>query len=224
MTAEIINLKKEEPNGFVAGTLVHTDKGLIPIEQLKFGDVVLSKSENNPNGALSYQRITKIHRFEDKTIYMVRFVEFPSDDSVVHSGIICTPNHPFWMADVGWIRADTLCVGDEITLSNGNKVLVHEWSSVLSTAEKGVGWAAEGLEGIGEINAWTGYLIDLKDGQLNTDFNKEALETVYAAEYTENDEYMWKHDDRLMLTAVYNINVENIHTYFVGELGVWVHD
>ena len=30
-------------SGFTAGTLVHTDKGLVPIDQLKIGDKVLSK-------------------------------------------------------------------------------------------------------------------------------------------------------------------------------------
>ena len=36
-------MKQEQ--GFVAGTLVHTDKGLVPIEQIKVGDMVLSKPE-----------------------------------------------------------------------------------------------------------------------------------------------------------------------------------
>ena len=35
---------------FVAGTLVHTDKGLVPIDQIKVGDMVLSRDENNPDG------------------------------------------------------------------------------------------------------------------------------------------------------------------------------
>ena len=32
-------------SGFVAGTLVHTDKGLMPIQNLKVGDLVLSLFE-----------------------------------------------------------------------------------------------------------------------------------------------------------------------------------
>ncbi len=31
-------------SGFVAGTLVHTDKGLVPIQDIKVGDLILSKS------------------------------------------------------------------------------------------------------------------------------------------------------------------------------------
>lgn len=29
--------------GFAAGTLVHTDKGLVPIQDIKVGDLILSK-------------------------------------------------------------------------------------------------------------------------------------------------------------------------------------
>jgi hypothetical protein len=31
--------------GFVAGTLVHTEKGLVPIQEIKVGDMVLSRLE-----------------------------------------------------------------------------------------------------------------------------------------------------------------------------------
>ena len=34
---------------FIAGTLVHTDKGLAPINKIKVGDRVLSRDENNPD-------------------------------------------------------------------------------------------------------------------------------------------------------------------------------
>jgi len=32
--------------GFVAGTLVHTERGLVPIQEIKVGDRVLSRPEN----------------------------------------------------------------------------------------------------------------------------------------------------------------------------------
>ena len=34
-------------SGFVAGTLVHTDKGLVPIQELKIGDKIISKRSKN---------------------------------------------------------------------------------------------------------------------------------------------------------------------------------
>ena len=36
----------DKNSGFVAGTLVHTDQGLVPIQDIKVGDLVLSKHEN----------------------------------------------------------------------------------------------------------------------------------------------------------------------------------
>lgn len=43
--------------GFVAGTLIHTDKGLVPIQELKVGDMVLSRDEHNTDGELAYKRV-----------------------------------------------------------------------------------------------------------------------------------------------------------------------
>jgi hypothetical protein len=42
---------------FAAGTLVHTKEGLVPIEQIKVGDWVLSKPENR--GEQAYKRVLK---------------------------------------------------------------------------------------------------------------------------------------------------------------------
>ncbi|MFP3354952.1 Hint domain-containing protein, partial [Pseudoalteromonas sp. SIMBA_153] len=44
--------------GFVAGTLVHTDKGLVPIQELKIGDKVLSKDESG-KGELVYKPVLR---------------------------------------------------------------------------------------------------------------------------------------------------------------------
>lgn len=42
---------------FIAGTLVHTDKGLVPINKIKVGDRVLSRDENNPDAENVYKRV-----------------------------------------------------------------------------------------------------------------------------------------------------------------------
>ena len=46
----------KEFSGFTAGTLVHTEKGLVPIEQLKIGDKVLSKLADG-SGELIYKSV-----------------------------------------------------------------------------------------------------------------------------------------------------------------------
>lgn len=55
----------EMPNhtGFVAGTLVHTDQGLVPIEQINVGDLVLSKSES---GDVAYKRVVRTFKSPEK--------------------------------------------------------------------------------------------------------------------------------------------------------------
>ncbi len=46
-------------SGFVAGTLVHTDKGLVPIQDIKVGDRVLSKDENG-EGETEYKKVINL--------------------------------------------------------------------------------------------------------------------------------------------------------------------
>ena len=88
---------------FAAGVLVHTDKGLIPIEQLKVGDMVLSAPEDAKpslaDGKLEtvYKPITKVFKSAEKQALMA---------PLGHPAVICTTNHPFWSLERGWVRAD----------------------------------------------------------------------------------------------------------------------
>ena len=52
-----MNNMDKDFSGFTAGTLVHTETGLVPIEQLKIGDKVLSNAANG-SGELIYKAIT----------------------------------------------------------------------------------------------------------------------------------------------------------------------
>ncbi len=51
---------------FVAGTLVHTNRGLVQIQNIKVGDKVLSRDENNPNGELVYKPVTSTFESPEK--------------------------------------------------------------------------------------------------------------------------------------------------------------
>lgn len=214
---------------FVAGTLVHTDKGLVPIQDVKVGDKVLSKSENDPNDELSYQKIIETHKFENKSIHLLRLIEAsPLNDVSTTLEIFATPNHQFWKVDVGWTRADLLRHGDEVILANGNKATIFEWSPVLRTANTSIGWVASDLEGIGESNAEIGYLINFSNSVISTPFlsldnwlNEQVIYWDYAP-----DGITWidNYEDRLFSIDVYNVTVEDTHTYFVSENSIWVHN
>ena len=134
---------------FVAGTLVTTEDGQEPIEEIEVGDKVLSEDETT--GEVAVKTVTETYINET--------------DELIHIGvngetISATPSHPFYVDKLGWTLARSLKAGDVLVLSNGELVTV-EW------------------------------------------VQHEILESPI---------------------KVYNFEVEDFHTYFVGECGVLVHN
>ena len=134
---------------FVAGTLVTTEDGQEPIEEIEVGDKVLSEDETT--GEVAVKTVTETYINET--------------DELVHIGvngetISATPTHPFYVDKLGWTLARSLRAGDILVLSNGELVTV-EW------------------------------------------VQHEILESPI---------------------KVYNFEVEEFHTYFVGENSVLVHN
>ena len=100
---------------FVAGTLVTTEDGQEPIEEIEVGDKVLS--ENELTGEVAVKTVTETYVNET--------------DELVHIGvngetISATPSHPFYVDKLGWTLARSLRAGDLLVLSNGERVTV-EW-------------------------------------------------------------------------------------------------
>ena len=136
----------ESPNFcFAAGTLVHTKDGLKPIEQIKLGDWVLSKPEGG-SGEQAYKRVTRTVSFEDKEIWLVRF--YKSGDDIEQIGV--TANHPFWLANGGWTRADQLGMGSVIELADLSLGDILCSTPLYKTEKEGVALAyrAWGLEDV----------------------------------------------------------------------------
>ena len=134
---------------FVAGTLVTTEDGQEPIEEIEVGDKVLSEDETT--GEVAVKTVTETYVNET--------------DELIHIGvngetISATPTHPFYVDKLGWTLARSLRAGDVLVLSNGELVTV-EW------------------------------------------VQHEILESPI---------------------KVYNFEVEDFHTYFVGENGIFVHN
>ena len=134
---------------FVAGTLVTTEDGQEPIEEIEVGDRVLSEDETT--GEVAVKTVTDTYINET--------------DELIHIGvngetISATPTHPFYVDKLGWTLARSLRAGDVLVLSNGELVTV-EW------------------------------------------VQHEILESPI---------------------KVYNFEVEDFHTYFVGENGIFVHN
>lgn len=67
-------------SGFVGGTLVHTDKGLIPIKDIKVGDMVLSRDQHNAEGELVYKPVLRTIVTEDVPVFFATFTPESVDD------------------------------------------------------------------------------------------------------------------------------------------------
>ncbi len=227
---------------FVAGTLVHTKKGLRPIEQIKVGDYVLSKPESG-EGEACYKRVVKTFESDDQEVYYVSY------HGEAGSGfLIVTGNHPFWVInsnDYGvdpeehpghefdpintWVRADHLSgeYGESLQLHDGRKVIVYLVRPILRMEISNMGWIVGSREmdpGYGHVVNFRGDRPEYCRGQIA---DAPGLAPIPLEGYSHRDDeygienYDW--DDPLK-RKVYNIEVEDNHTYFVGELGVWVHN
>ncbi|RKZ78238.1 MAG: hypothetical protein DRR16_28050, partial [Candidatus Parabeggiatoa sp. nov. 3] len=103
-------------NSFPAGTLVHTEKGIKPIEDIQIGEKVLSMDENT--GKTSYQIVTDL--IQEKRQY--RLVEITLDSG---NSIEATAEHPFYLKGKGWNPASSLKVGQILELHDGTVVVAE---------------------------------------------------------------------------------------------------
>ena len=62
-------------------------------------------------------------------------------------------------------------------------------------------------------------------GMLNhADTEKREILDKYVASYIYKDEVTLNSEEKYYVDTVYNIEVEDYHTYFVGKDGIWVHN
>ncbi|OEY92780.1 hypothetical protein BJD20_05370 [Acinetobacter proteolyticus] len=250
--------------GFVAGTLVHTEKGLVPIQEIKVGDRVLSRHVSS-KGPTEYKQVIKAFKQD---------VKHPVMSPLKLSNILCTEEHPFWVKDRGWIPANQ--IDERATIEyllhlpnhdisdlgrydhlNGMDSIedmdFHIWDSRidnLAIIPKTNEWKYNneihyGYELIDfssgkprivllDINDYSGLSVFIQNSfDPNTISDKDKLD--YSLLYKDKDkELITKYRElfyygvaggvgKPYFTYVYNIDVEDFHTYFVGEEGLWVH-
>ena len=135
---------------FVAGTMILTADGLIPIENIKAGDKVIAADADTGVTAPKVVLETYIR----KTSHLVHL-------TICGETIVSTYDHPYYVKDKGFVNACDLWIGAELVDNNG---IVH------------------------------------------------PVEQLYREDLSEK------------LVTVYNFQVDDFHTYYVGKTSILVHN
>ncbi len=134
---------------FEAGTQVHTKSGVVAIEEVRVGDLVLSKDDKT--GVVDYRPVVQLFVTPEKEVFELRL----SDDSGAETVLGVTPGHPFWVKDIGWVGAANLASGIEVANSSGGwlRVTGATWHQKKATV---FNFEVEGFHTyfVGESAAW----------------------------------------------------------------------
>jgi Bacterial Ig domain/Hint domain len=201
---------------FAAGTLVHTKEGLVPIEQIKVGDWVLSKPEHG--GEQAYKRVLKTYHHKSEIIVEISYrnPEVPvSPSRIAVRSLFVTPGHPFWTREEGWTPVRQMAGYGPTHVhfedKRGEDLDLFSVDSIYISDKEGIGWInGRGGRGVTDL----GILLDVASGKVIA-LDVWAIDKVQ--DFINEDDVCFKAD-------VFNIEVEDFHTYYVGEDGVWVHN
>ena len=222
------------PSGFAAGTPVHTREGLRPIEDVAVGDWVLSQPHSTGEGA--YKRVVRTVRHEDAPICSVRF-SAKRGGQWVEQEVLVTPDHPIQVTGyhndgrfsdeyfdeldkpIGGRRAELLESHQVVTLASGETMGASRAERIWRTRRPGEGWI--------EVNpdSTTGHNVQVSGGRAAGDIRPQ-VESDFAGvdEFYDRNRSRALQDKWAYRCAVYDLELEDFHSYFVGEYGVWVGD
>ncbi len=112
-------LRKLIPCGCLeAGTLVATPDGLVPIESIKVGDLVLAK--NQQTSEIAAKPVTDLVRPDPKPLYRLDLTDAGGEAEAFHA----TDDHPWKVEGKGWVDTLNLKPGDRIDTGSGADMVV----------------------------------------------------------------------------------------------------
>ncbi len=146
---------------FPAGTPILTPDGSKPIEQLRAGDLVLSRDEHDVNGPVAAKVI------EETFVRQGEILELSIGGQIIQ----ITPEHPVYVADKGWTPAGEVQPGDLLSILSfprnieaGNQAAVeltahetgfdasHDVQTSTATLESGEWLEVESIESTGRFD------------------------------------------------------------------------
>ncbi len=95
----------KKKSSFIVGTLVHTRQGLIPIEEIRIGDFVLSYDEKI--GQEQFNEVVNLIQGEQEYTIVTLILENGET-------IEATAEHPFYINGQGWVHANQIKKGDHL--------------------------------------------------------------------------------------------------------------
>lgn len=251
--------------GFVAGTLVHTSEGLRPIEQIKVGDLVLSRPDTG-EGETSFQPVTRVFEYEDREVYWINISEIDESFRFLagfkQEGVAVTGAHPIWIdhyrqkswegEDVittvnAWVNIEeyylkALWIRDKAEhdnrlsepkaygrMTDGRLVRVGVPIPILKgkAPDEGV-WFFDypDWDGAGAAVRFDSRGVSLSGKDVGLGWNAADANYDYTGyDTTSPMSVVVRSKGHLpMRRTVYNLEVANNHSYFVGEQGLWVHN
>lgn len=228
-------------SGLPAGTRINTDKGLISIQDIKVGDLVLSKPKTG-EGEFCYKPIVQIFSYENKEIWELTYFEIKAntDLSKLNKSKLlqlsrkgkmisnmAAPNQTFWVKDVGWTRLDELKYGQVIETSDQEIiVLVFMVNPLRKTSMQNV---AASYHPSNIFNAdKKGFDIDNVEYFTFIEYGLEGPircigDDNVPSPICVNGESVHVHSE-IFRFKTYSVEIEDYHTYVITKRGLWLHD
>ena len=154
---------------FVSGTIVSTASCTKNIEDIQVGDKVWAT--NPETGETALKEVTQLFRGQtDEWVHV-----FAGEEEIV-----CTPGHPFYLPEKGWINAGDLRVGDMLVTLEGSSIIIERiYREQLETPETTYNFEVEDFHTyyVGDQE----FLVHNKCDKLKT--NKEASEAAESLGY-----------------------------------------
>ncbi len=91
---------------FVAGTLIATADGMVPIEQIRVGDLV--QAHDPETGETALKPVVTLFVNDEDSVWELT-IQAADGSQEIHR---VTDNHPYWTASHGWVEVGDLQPGD----------------------------------------------------------------------------------------------------------------
>jgi len=200
--------------GLPAGTLIHTETGLKPIQQVRAGSRLFAQAEPGADYVAEHglHQVLMVKAVADAPLWLLRYrwqEQLASGAAITHTDhVLTTAAHPFWTEEQQWIAACYLNRDHSLQLVNGQAAQIVSVARVVQTDQPGLAWS-ENPDKPGIANGH--WLRQNDQGGLDLLTEHPDCQAQVLA-------------DQAWLSVVYNFEVEGFHTYYIAQAGVWVHN